>query len=874
MGCGASRVAETHAPTAASVPHVGDPKSVVVPVTSLVAGMPAACVLSAPTTARAEAVDLAVNDESADDIINNNMREQHTSGIATTRSGSGSDAADDSTTRQPTRQSLGGGESTPIMQPATDPLTPSRRPSQVQSLTKPSMARPSSLSRHPSGTDAEVVAVLGSSGSPVGREPPPTRSRTFVRRSSFGGGLLAAADEQAWRQPRQAQEMIHQHVNEDPHVFRDHVAIYWRLENVPPPRLDRDTATPSKEAKERRVSVTTPTAVNTPGQSPLSRHQPNSLHASPATAPTAASPASYLGRPTIDVPASPSPPPVMLNRSPSPSSPIAMLLPDQVSIFLSLGPSSGAGDKIGSSEYRPSHSSIAYFPMLLPFHALNGGDPAFSVQVQVWQKRVRSSPSSALGGAITMTLLGYIDLTVPKMFAAFERRQGLLLKSPPASALGGQTPVPLKGTMLVVDYIQMYCHTTAAVTAAPSRWPQALCTPATDCLWRAQIHAIKLVVPRGCPHPNVGGSMSPANGALLLSLKDLTPAPALGACFLQIFRQQTTTAVTDQGGVAATSWQLVHTTEHLSLSRNPKFSEFQRPLADICAGAYDLPLLLQVVLSHDPIRSSTLARDMMADDSYPDPAASVTQAIRQQGFAVCSLAHTITRMRDLLAGKTKLKLHAAGAAPMPLSSGGFGSIVDDAIESSTFVVSEDGALPPPTLGHGTLTFNISQIFSSRASLESIARAKIADIGKTPETDGFDQVGIARSTAYLASMLPINKRSHHRSSSHMRGPSMGGDHSPASTGLGSVHGGPALQRSRTSISLVTGRHSSAAHASTSGMSTMLEKMGIASDAAHASSPSNTDRRGSFMRAGKQPPQQASTPTHATHAANTKDKRRSM
>jgi hypothetical protein len=249
-----------------------------------------------------------------------------------------------------------------------------------------------------------------------------------------------------------------------------------------------------------------------------------------------------------------------------------------------------------------------------------------------------------------------------------------------------------------------------------------------------------------------------------------------------------------------------------------------------------MTLLMQVVLSHDAVRPGELCRSMPADTIYTDPAAGVKEAVKQQGLGVCSIVQCCTNMRELLAGKTKLKLHAPGSAPLPSSSGGW----EDALgvrRSSTFGHDVTTGLPQPlplslgeepqpaTMGHGTLAFNISQIFSSRASLEALARAKLADTEKTPENDGFDEVGIVRSTAFLASLLPLGRRVHHRPGSHLRGPSnLDHHHGHGHHGHTNSFGGPALQRSKTS-GAPSGSLSSVLHGMGSGpaMATLLEKM---------------------------------------------------
>jgi len=499
--------------------------------------------------------------------------------------------------------------------------------------------------------------------------------------------------------------------------------------------------------------------------------------------------------------------------SPSPSPPTTSpdnRPPDQCFYYLSIGPSSGAGEKLGSSELRPTKQSVTFHPMILPYFACNGGDPNFSIQVQVWQKRVVTPPSNGtvsgntttVGGgsgdalsplqllcpAPILTLVGYVDVTVSQLLNSFKHRQGLLLKRAPLSALGGQKQVELNGSMLVVDYASIYCHTTLAVLSGSSRWPSALSSPTTDCLWRSQIHAIKLSIPRNCPHPNaIQGSISPMNGGLLTSPGASSYMAPQGVCFFQIWRledprprsskrplsrvtTQTSTigapSVLEVDSPEVTSrrsnnelnakdadvgnsvppspipspppapshpspasspsiprWVLVHTSEFLGISRNPKFSEFQRPLADICQGDYERPLCIQVMTSHDTfeweglqakinaqiekeeqeanasVASNAAAAAESNGASAPpplsiqpisgviDPAATLHAAVRAdsddaisaaiaddaqqqqqqqppKSKSICSLVQSFATMRRLLAGKTKLKLHPPVRAPI------------------------------------------------------------------------------------------------------------------------------------------------------------------------------------------------------------------
>jgi len=204
------------------------------------------------------------------------------------------------------------------------------------------------------------------------------------------------------------------------------------------------------------------------------------------------------------------------------------------------------------------------------------------------------------------------------------------------------------------------------------------------------------------------------------------------------------------------------------------------------------------------------------------PAHAVAVALRSLGCTACSVLQSVTHMRDLLAGKTKLKLVAASTSgngedssgvarantfnlnsnnPLSIAEtsggaagGGGGEDTVTAVTSS----STSGATA------GTLAFNISQIFSSRASLEALARQRLAAAATAAATthgigsatsrpslmggvgvgvdrlptaaasttsDGFDEAGVVRSTAFLASLLPVGgRRGHHRVGSHLRGPS--------------------------------------------------------------------------------------------------------
>ena len=818
---------------------------------------PGSAPTTAPNTARNESVQLIEADEHETTHINTTTTKTTTttSGEASSRNRGNSQQSEISATSKDRKD-------TSTTTPTRPPLEPAVS---LQGLSSSKNGKSSEMVSVAPPTSAALASRPPSSHDPRAKSSPPSRqsndsdtflpimkSKTFNRRSSFGGG--SSQDEYAWRTPKIAQDLIQQHLAEDPHCFRDHVAIYWRIENVPTPNKS-ETSLPTQPVSKMIA--------------------PQPLHPSPS-----ADPLHHSSTPSMSPASSPLYEP---NRTNAKSVPIFSHtnVPDQVFVYLSLGPSSGGGDKIAGSELRTSEPSISYYPMLLPYHSLNGGDPNFSIQVQVWQKRV----TTVNGGHISsLTLLGYLDASVQNLFASHDKKQGLLLKSPPSSVMNGQPVIPLSGTMLVVDYIQFYCHTTPAVTANPSRWPAALCTPAADCLWRGQIHAIKLGVPRGCPHPNIGGSMSPANGGLSLNFKDLG-GPNVGVCFVQIFRQENTAATNPKLSVTSASpsltvtsspttdsvtdrshstsaWKLVHTSEFLPLTRNPKFSEFQRPLADICQGAYDRPLLLQVVLSHDSIRPCELNRSMPADTICVDPASVVTAAVKTQNLGICGISHTISCMRELLAGKTKLKLHAPGMIP---------SLAEDMhgltglLRSTTFnfevppisLSDEIGTVPsaqssqPSTtadraIALGTLAFNISQIFSSRASLETLARAKLAEFERSshmPVNDGFNELGIVRSTAFLASMLPLTGRKH-RPSVHLRGPSAligftsnDHDHHQSHTHhgrQGSLLVNMPIQRSKTmsNMGLFGHNSSSSSSSSTSGVSTLLEKMGIAQD-----SPSN-------------------------------------
>ena len=754
------------------------------------------------------------------------------------------------------------------------------------------------------GADAEVSAVTAGAAL-----APPARTRTGRRASHTAHNGGGGPGENDWRNPKHAAELIAAQLAEDPHAFRDHVAIYWRLENMPP-------VPPPVAASPTHAQNANSTAA-TANSSRL--HQPHAIHPSGAGGGGAGNgegrvlvlhpSASSVGTTPHATPppaaasshASASAPLVGPSSSPPPSTPPILPVADQVSVFLSIGPSSGAGDKIGSSETRPLEKSIAFYPMLLAYSGLNGGDPNFSMQVQVWQRRVPGSASIAAMGhnhAIPMardpilSLLGYVDVSILHLFSSFEKSQGLLLKPAPLSALPpGTQPTALPGSMIVVDYIQFYIHTTAAVGS--SRWPKQLASPQSDCLWRAQMQALKLAPPRGCPHPAMQGSMmSPALGAIIASGLSGSPStnnlsaagtggaagltaaaaaasgaggPQVGACFFQIFKGvyperaavaatvapslgSSASAQTVGAGAGATnepspshhlqhsaapspvfgatgtgtagppmpcSWTLVHTSEFVSLSRYPKFLEFQRPIADICEGSYnDVALLIQMVLTHDNLTQAVVAQIMPPGCTHTDPAAALTSAVKAEGMTVCSLVQSVTCMRELLQGKTKLRLHAPGEEGSA-SGSAFGRASTFTLGGSMFdgAGASDGggdyiapaaasSGPHGPSGAGTLAFSISQIFSSRASLEALARLKIARVTRhasqqpvapaadgstpaaTPPSDGFDEAGVIRSTAYLASLLPAPQgRRHHRPGSHLRGPSaLGGggalDLSPA------------------------------------------------------------------------------------------------
>lgn len=757
------------------------------------------------------------------------------------------------------------------------------------------------------GADAEVSAVTSGAAAALA---PPSRGRTG-RRASHNAHHGAGPGENDWRNPKHAAELVAAQLAEDPHAFRDHVALYWRLENMPP------VPPPATPSPSHAMQATTATPANS------SRlHQPHPIHPS-AGASASSGVANGEGRVLVLHPSASSaaastthatPPPAAAahasappSSSPAPSTPPILPLADQVSVFLSLGPSSGAGDKIGSSESRPLEKSIAFYPMLLPYSGLN--DPNFSMQVQVWQKRVVGSASIAAMGQNhgvpflarepILSLLGYVDVSILHLFSSFEKSQGLLLKPAPLSALPpGTLPTPLPGSMIVVDYIQFYIHTTAAVGS--SRWPKQLASPQSDCLWRAQMQALKLAPPRGCPHPNMQGSMmSPAMGAIIASgltgsasTTNLSGAVAgsggaaglaaaaaaasgaggvqVGACFFQIFKgvypERAAVAATSApslGSAAASTltvgatnepspshalvhsaapspvfgatgtgssaavagpplpsqWTLVHTSEFVSLSRYPKFLEFQRPIADICEGSYnEVALLIQMVLTHDNLTPAVVARIMPPGCTHSDPAAALTAAVKAEGMTICSLVQSVTCMRELLQGKTKLRLHAPGeegsaSGPAFGRASTFtlgGSVLDGLSDGGDHIAAASSGPHGPS-GAGTLAFSISQIFSSRASLEALARLKIARVtkhspppppladGSAPATpvavsDGFDEAGVIRSTAYLASLLPAPQgRRHHRPGSHLRGPSaLGGgalDLSPSGGPLshGHAHG---------------------------------------------------------------------------------------
>lgn len=262
------------------------------------------------------------------------------------------------------------------------------------------------------------------------------------------------------------------------------------------------------------------------------------------------------------------------------------------------------------------------------------------------------------------------------------------------------------------------------------------------------------------------------------------------------------------------------------MSRYPKFAEFQRPLADICEGSYtEVPLLLQIVLTHDHPTVAALARVMPLGMPAADPAQAVAVAMRAGlGLTACSVLQSVASMRELLAGKTKLKLFSVPVS-CHTAAAGTGTTGEELTRANTFNLNSSssiaegggsgngGTLPgaaedtispvPPSSGGGgggvgtnagTLAFNISQIFSSRASLEALARQRIAAAAAAgahqraggsatsrapagspptpdhPQSDGFDEAGVVRSTAFLASLLPVGTRRHHRVGSHLRGPS--------------------------------------------------------------------------------------------------------